>query len=452
MAKIDSKKLANALNYLDRWLEFNAQDSEHLVGVSVAIQHKDKIVFSKAYGYANLQSKEKMTPDHAFRIASHSKTFTATAISLLYEQGKLRLDDKVSAHLEWFRSENDPEVANITIRELLNHTSGLSRDSEDADFWQNKRAFPDDNELKEYIKTAKLVIPRNARFKYSNYGYGYLGMVVTAASGQTYNEFVTENIIKPLALKRTAPELDDRFEEIGATGYGNNFFGQGREEMKNRNTKALSSAAGFYSTAEEMCKFYASHFHGNESLLKDSTKREVHHGYWEVGNNSGRYGLGFENIDTSGNTWVSHGGGFPGFITNTRFLPEEELVIVVLTNNNGSPLLFIKQGITSIINYFQITSPDHKGLEKLQGRFESLWEVCDVLNVNGKLVKIEPRFWTSFDDPDCLEPTKDSNAFLLKTDYGFSSPEEKVEFSFNDDGKLSGMNYAGTSMKFKEKL
>src|SRR5260221_9690522 len=101
--------------------------------------------------------------------------FTASAIMLLAERGKLQLDDQVSKHLTWFSSNVDNLVGKITIRQLLSHTSGLIRDGDNSDFWNNQIEFPTIEELKNYIQDARLVLKPNEHFKYSNYGYSYLG-------------------------------------------------------------------------------------------------------------------------------------------------------------------------------------------------------------------------------------------------------------------------------------
>src|SRR5205085_690518 len=106
-----------------------------------AIQHGSDVLLSRAYGCANLEQRVPLTPRHIFRIASHSKTFTATAIMLLVQRGQLRLDDPVSDHVAWLE-------APVTVRQLLNHVGGISRDGLDSDFWQLERPFPDAAELR----------------------------------------------------------------------------------------------------------------------------------------------------------------------------------------------------------------------------------------------------------------------------------------------------------------
>ena len=164
MQKIRKDRLKAAVKYIAGWLDVNYRDSR-LPGFVVAIQHGDELVFNQAYGYADQVNKVAMQPEHVFRIASHSKTFTATAIFQLYEAGKLRLDDKISTYLEWFASKKDREVASITIRHFLNHASGLIRDRVNSSFWQLERNFPDQAELREFAQNARLhILKTNQHF------------------------------------------------------------------------------------------------------------------------------------------------------------------------------------------------------------------------------------------------------------------------------------------------
>src|SRR5690349_20803307 len=136
--------------------------------------------------HAQLDPPVAMTAEHVFRVASHSKMFTATAIMQLVEQGKLRLDDRAAAYVSWLNSD-------ATLRQLLNHAGGVIRDGLDADFWRVEQPFPDVEMLRALAPDAG-ILPPNTAFKYSNIGFGLLGQVVEAVSGVTYNQYVQEHI------------------------------------------------------------------------------------------------------------------------------------------------------------------------------------------------------------------------------------------------------------------
>ena len=143
---------------------------------------------------------------HLFRVASHSKTFTAVAVLRLVATGRLRLDDTVAGRLPDCA---DTPLARVTVRELLSHTSGAIRDGVDADHWQLDGPFPDADALRAIVRDHGATYAPQERFKYSNIGYGLLGAIIEAVTGRGYAEHVTEDILVPLGLTDTRPEIDD---------------------------------------------------------------------------------------------------------------------------------------------------------------------------------------------------------------------------------------------------
>jgi CubicO group peptidase (beta-lactamase class C family) len=128
--------LGNAMAYADQWLAFQ-QRLKEIPAVTMAVRHGDEVILSRAYGHANLEREIAVTPMHIFRVASHSKWFTATAIMQLKEQHKLRLDDPLGQYIAWLVE----PVASITIRQVLNHAAGITRDGYDNDHWQLDHPF-----------------------------------------------------------------------------------------------------------------------------------------------------------------------------------------------------------------------------------------------------------------------------------------------------------------------
>lgn len=448
MESLNTQKLKVAVEYIDSWLTFNF-DNSRVPAMSVAIQHGDKLIYSKAFGYANVAKKDKLTAGHTFRIASHSKTFTATAIMQLKEAGKLQLDDTVSQHLKWFKSSKDKRISQVTVRQLLNHTAGVIRDGEDANYWQLLRKFPDEAELKQYITNAKLIYDTNVEFKYSNFGFSYLGLLIEAVSGKSYRQYVTENIINKLGLKSTGPDLDTKSRKTLATGYGIELFNRDRRVFDHIDTNAMSSATGFYSTAEDVCKYFSAHFFGNDALISDTSKREMQHGYWKAKFTKERYGLGMVNYKKKGWAIYGHSGGFPGFITNTQFDAKRQLVITALTNANAGLAKKATTGILSIVDTFQQDTPDrHKtgDIKSFTGRFYGTWGATDIIAVGNKLMAIEPTGWN--DDFEQCEKLSVIDSKTLKIDEasGYSSPGETILYEFDSSGNAKTITYAGTKM------
>lgn len=445
MSESDAKRLAAATKYIDSWLEFNFDDYR-LPGMSVAIQHGDKLVYSRAFGYANVTKKEKLTTKHAFRIASHSKTFTATAILQLKEAGKLDLDAEINKYLAWFISSKDERVAHVTIRQLLNHTAGVIRDGEDSDYWQLMRPFPEEAELQDYIKTSSLIIDSDEKFKYSNFAYAYLGSVIAAVSGVSFNEYVTKNIVDKLNLKDTGPELDDHARKILATGYGMMLFKKDRKTFEHIDTRALSPATGFYTTPEELCKYFAAHFFGNNTLINDQSKRLMQHGYWVADEYQQKYGLGMANYLKKGWHLYGHSGGCPGFITNTQFDAKKRLVSTVHTNAYDGFSKAINNSIINIIEKFQNQAgKDTKNLKKFTGRYYCSWGVLDITLIGDTLFVLHPMNWADVDDIEELSFVDANTLKIEKTD-SFSSEGELIHFEFGADGKPTHIRYAGRTL------
>lgn len=449
MDSLNPSKVKAAVNYIDTWLEFNF-DSSRLPGMQVAIQHKDRVVYSRSFGFADVVSKKKLTNQNVLRVASHSKTFTATAIMQLVEEGALNLDDKVSKHLVWFKSSEDKRVAEVTVRQLMNHTAGVIRDGDDVDYWQVLREFPTRKELQSYVSKSYLVYDADEKFKYSNFGYGYLGLVVEAASGTSYREYITKNIIDKLGLKSTGADLDAKAKKLLATGYGMELFGKPRRAFEHIDTNDLSSATGVYSNAEDLCKYFSAHFIGNTTLLSDKSKRQMQHGYWKPeGVKDQRYGLGLINYKKKGWSIYGHSGGFPGFITNTRFEPKLELVVSALTNVYDSPASKVCGKVIDIIDTFQ-QDTDHveakiKEPSKFEGRFYSTWGAIDFVFVGNKPFAIDPMDWAAFDDAEELSVIDDVTLKIEKTS-GYSYLGETVKFHFDAKDKAKSITYAGRTM------
>lgn len=450
MTKYTKENMQKALKYLDSWFEVNIRTGQ-TVGLQVAIWHNNKVVYSKAFGHANIETGEKLTPDHQMRIASHSKTFTATAIMQLFEAGKLGLDDKVVKYLNWFKSSTDPRVELVTIRQLLSHSSGIIRDGDDADYWQLLRDFPSRDELINYISTSRLVLNSDEKFKYSNFGFGILGIVVETASGQSYEQYIAEHILKPLNLKDTVVDGDGKESDRLATGYGN-LRGGKRTALQSAtiSTGSLASATGFVSTASDLVQFFAAQMPENTKLLSDQTKRYMQHGGWNTRSDGELYGFGMIEQDIKGNTIHGHSGGFPGFLSNTIVDNKNKLAICVITNSYGVNLDHISASIAKLITSFNETNEtklpkDVTNLEHFQFERYSLFGPTNIVLAGGKLRLHYPSGWYSFSDKLNLEVI-DANTLKLTGDDGYGDDGELIKYAFDEDSKINKVIATGSSL------
>ncbi len=445
--------LAHSVDYIKSWLQFR-YEREEVPGFAVAIAHKGEILINEAYGYADLENKTKLTPEHIFRIASHSKTFTATALMQLQEQGKLRIDDYVVDYLPWLKDHKDKKWRKITVRQLMSHGAGVIRDGLNADYWQLERPFPTEEELKKEVLEADVVIDNNTKLKYSNYGYSLLGMVIESVSGKTYNDYVTEHIVNALGLKNTGPEYITDIDGRLVTGYTRLESNRTRLPIAQIDTKSMAAATGFYSTTEDLCTYFAAQFVGSGKLLDDESKKEMQRVQWHAKtpgqDNHEDYGLGLEIEYLKDRVTISHGGGFPGHITKSIADPKDELVVIVLTNCLGGPASEIAKSIYSIVDYFQNNTPKEKpehDMSKFEGRYMNLWSMADIIVTGDKVVATYPDTWQPLNHPENLENLEYVNDTTLKvtsTD-SFYSEGELVHFNMKD-GKVETVTYNGTTM------
>jgi D-alanyl-D-alanine carboxypeptidase len=404
--------LREALAYVDAWLDYRLWKLR-TPGAQVAVWFGGALQFSKSYGVANLDTGEPLTTAHLFRVASHSKTFTATAVMQLVEAGKLRLDDTAGSWLPALAEAGSP-LADATVRHLLAHSAGVRRDGVDATFWALNRPFPDDAALMELALREGAVRQPDATFKYTNIGYSLLGLIVGKAAGSTYAEYVQAAIIGKLGLRDTGPEFDEARRSEYAGGHSGLGSWTERRVIPHVDTRAMAAATGFYSTAEDMVRFASAHFFGDARLLGDRAKSEMQRPVWtglspDAPQDGYGYGTTVRHYD--GHRMVGHSGGYPGHITRTMWDPHEGLAIAVLTNAIDGPAEELAAGILKLLDRARAVEPRVQlssglassaallppapsdgavDLGRFTGRFAGLWGVTDVFILGGKLFASSP--------------------------------------------------------------
>jgi len=420
---------------IDRWVAYRVWHS-HVPGAQVAIGFGNELVFSAAYGYADLEQRAPMRTDHLFRIASHSKTFTATLILQLVEQRRLSLDDRVGSHVAEL---HDHELGDIVLRELLEHTGGVLRDGEDADFWLGWRPFPDYEEMISLVSAGAKRSPGEL-FAYSNLGYGLLGAVLSSVTGQPYAEMVRQQITEPLNLTNTAGRyLSERADDY-ARGYSGLSTALQRQRIDHVDTRALDAAAGVTSTAEDLVSYFGAHALGEGRLLSDRAKRLMQRTANVVDPSKAdgpSYGLGMAAECLDEHRVVGHGGGYPGHITRSLLDPETGLVVVALTNAIDGPASQLAAGVLKLVDDALAHpatdgSPFSDVLDRA-GRYQNLWGMLDIGVVGSRLLATHPAEWDPLDGADELEVI-DHDQFRIVAGSGYGSIGESVKFSA--DGSL----------------
>jgi CubicO group peptidase (beta-lactamase class C family) len=273
----------------------------------------------------------------------------------LRDAGKLRLDDPVAKHLSWFNiKQKFPERENITVEGLMTHASGLPRES-DYPYWTGPDyPFPTHEQIVAKIGQQETLYPAEQYFQYSNLGMSLAGEIVAAESGTPYAEYVKKNILQPLGLTSTTPEMPEaeRGKRL-AVGYGK--FGRrtSREPLEFFQARGIAPAAGYASTAEDLARFAMWQFKqlstNGKEVLAANTLREMHRPHFVDPAGTTTYGLGFAVTRVGEKAFVGHGGSCPGYQTYLRLRPEEGIATVSMTNAVDANATIISQRMYDIM-------------------------------------------------------------------------------------------------------
>ena len=380
--------LAPALAFIPQWLAFQMRAAEQ-PGCAIAVAWKGEIVLEAAFGHADLGAGELLTPRHRFRVASHSKSFTAAAILKLREQGRLRLDDTAGHYVQGLH----PEIAAATIAQLLSHTAGIVRDGPDSAYWAQRAPFLDEAALRAELAAAP-IIPANTRLKYSNHGFGLAGLIIEAITCEPWGVWMAREIVAAAGLTETTPDVPLPAGAPLAHGHGGKtLLGRRPVIPGDQSTHALAAATGFVSTAAELAKFFTQLSPGAAtSFLSVASRREMTRPQWKDAFSPipRSYGLGIITDDLDGWSAFGHSGGFPGYITRTAVIPERDLAISCLTNAVDGPSHIWLEGAVAILKRFQTEGPPASALAEWNGLWWGLWGATQLLPVGDKVLLANP--------------------------------------------------------------
>lgn len=432
--------LAPALAYIPQWIAHQRRITE-MPGIAVAVAQGGKLVLDQAFGVANLGTGEALTPKHLFRVASHSKTFTAVGIMRLLEAGKLRLDDAAGQYVQGLH----PEVAKATIAQLLSHTAGIVRDGDDTGQWADRRPFLNEAELRAALAEAP-VIPANTRMKYSNHAFGLAGLVIAAVTGEDYNPWIAREVVKKAGLENTAPDAPVGPKVKTSRGHSSKWaLGERLVIPADNCTHALASATGFLSTAGDLARFFATlDPAAPKSIISAASRREMVRQQWPVPDTAGdrHYGLGTIHGRVGDWEMYGHSGGFQGVKTQTATIPSQKLTVSVLTNAaDGNPALLL-EGVVHILRAFQKHGAPGKAVAGWGGRWWSLWDAIDLVPMGNTVFVAVPGQANPFADVSELEVTGADTAVIRKSG-GFGSHGEAARLVRGRGGKVASVVYAG---------
>ncbi len=339
-------------------------------GIAVAVVKDGKIIHARGYGVRSLQNNLKVDEHTLFGIASNSKAFTAAALGMMVDEGKLKWDDKVTDYIPEFRL-YDPYVSDaFTIRDLLTHRSGLGLGAGDLMFWPDSNTFSR-NEIIHNLRYLKAVSGFRTKFDYDNLLYIVAGEVLARVSGISWETFIETRILKPLNMKESAAafsRLTDKNNVIDPHAPVDGKVKVIRRDWSNN----ANAAGGIYSNITDMSNWVIMQINGGlygDSLKKRLFSDDVHEEMWTpqtiiptrgpsaYNTHFSSYGLGWFLADAKGYKQVSHTGGLAGIVTQVTLLPELKLGIIVFTNQqSGAAFTAITNSIKD--SYFGITGKD----------------------------------------------------------------------------------------------
>jgi D-alanyl-D-alanine carboxypeptidase len=448
-------EVASTIDLLERWITAIMEDRA-VPGLAIAVVHDRETVWMRGFGYGDLERKIPMRTSTIFRIASITKTFTATATLVLRDEGKLHLDDPVVQYLPWFRlRRSDPEEPAITVRHLLLHTSGLPREAA-FPYWTD-HVFPSREQIREALPRQEPVYPPETRYKYSNLGIALLGEVVAAASGESYERFVTERLLEPLGMVSTSVFLTPEQRERLATGYGRRMPDGTRAVSPETEARGLAPAANISSSVEDMARYAAFHLSEDSSspgsVLRPSTLREMHRVQWVYpGWRSGR-ALGFGVTKTDARITVGHSGWVAGHRSSLLMSPGEKTAVIVMVNaDDAEPatvstraLAMLAPAIQHALRADTAPAPPPQAWNRYKGTYVDPWGWrTDVLVYHGRLVLYDYSYPPEEDPTESLTDLSAEGEHTFRMT-GANGSGELAVFELGPDGEVTrlklGENY-----------
>jgi len=312
---------ADALDaYVARQME-----TQHVPGLALAVIDHGRTVKLKGYGLANLELGTPMTPDSVIEIGSLTKSFTAAAVMLLVQDRKLALDDPINRYL----GEAPSAWRDITIRQLLNHISGLPTDGISTDARTELADFGE-SEFLASATALPLRTPPGTAFAYSNLGYDLLSIIVSRVSGQAYGDFLQARIFEPAGMSATRVADRTAITPNRAQGY---LWTRGALRLCiARSATRFRGSGSLQSTLRDLVRWDAA-LNGDSLLTPDSHRQMWTSGMLDDGKATG-YGFGWEVSQVNGHPLITHNGAMNGFLSNVQRYPDDQVTVIVAVNQS----------------------------------------------------------------------------------------------------------------------
>jgi len=480
-AQISSKKI-------DQLVESSMKKFD-VAGVAIGIVKDGKIIHTKGYGVKSISTKEKVNKDTDFAIASNSKAFTTTALSILVDEGKLSWQDKVKEYIPEFTMYNAYVTENFNIEDLLTHRSGLGLGVGDLMF------FPDgaDFTIDDILSSFQYFEPQSAfrtKFDYDNLLYIIAGEVITRVSGMSWEDFVQKRILNPLDMDNSYSSLSRMKDKSNLATAHTTEFGA-MKIIPHFKEVANGAAGGIISNVDDLCNWMLLQLnHGKygknlkTQLFSEDRQKEM----WKIhtilnsnpdpryNSHFAGYGLGWVLTDLKGNMSVSHTGGLPGMLSEIVMISDLGLGIVVLTNTANGGRGVCRTVSQTIIDsylgldefnwldyYYQLYKKRENNADKVSAQVWKRVKTINSMQVNPKnyigvykddwFGKIEvfmngDKLWfKSYRSPKLNGQMffYNANTFAIKWEYQDMNADAFAMFNLDEEGKAQNIKMKGIS-------
>jgi CubicO group peptidase (beta-lactamase class C family) len=447
----DNARVREAIRLLEVWAD--AQRAyEAIPGMSMAVIYDQDVLWSRGFGFADPEAQVPATPSTIYSICSISKLFTSVGVMQLRDEGSLRLDDPVGAHLDWFDiADAYPDAPPVTVEGLLTHASGLPRES-DYPYWSPPDfPFPTHEQVVSRLPQQEELYPAFEYFQYSNLGLTLAGELIAARSGRDYATHIHAEILSPLAMTSTTTDIP--VAEHGhrmAKGYTAKRRGGAREPVGVFQARGIAPAAGYASTVEDLGRFAAWQFrvlhHDVDEILRRNTLREMHRVHWVDPDWETKWGLGFATWRSDDKTYVGHGGSCPGYRSSFSLDPIGKLAAVHMANASGVDAgsfttmahRILGPAISAAADTASVEEPTDPALEMYTGTYDlsPWWGESEVILWKGKLAVVSLPADNPLEALTRLEQTGEHTFRRIRDD---DSLGEEIRFDVGPDGTVLRM-------------
>lgn len=395
-------------------------------GAAMLLARGDEVLLRQGRGLASVELGVPIEPGMVFRIGSITKQFTAVAILRLAEQGKLRLDQKISEILPDYPQE---QGAQVKVENLLSHTGGIPDYTQMPEFWNKSRLDLAPADMYAFFANLPLRFPPGERFEYSNSGYYVLGKIVEKVSGESYADFVQQHLFGPAGMKASLYDDPQKLVPRRVAGYVRLESGE-YVPAPFVSLAAPFSAGALASTVDDLHRWNEALLAGK--LVSRASLEKAWTPYTFTDGKKSHYGFGWNLGTWNGRRVVHHGGGIHGFFGALLFFPDQRITAVVLSNGNGlNPNLLAQRLAMAAFGEKSILDTVVLSQAALQ-KFEGIYQISESSRrtVRAKDGKI-------FTSRDGSRPIAASP--ISATEFAYDLQNDRLRFEVDASGNVTRM-------------